>query len=130
MAKGRPPKNPHLRLIQGTHRPSRHGAEWSTKQAENGTKSGFGPLKRPPGLRGRVLAAWNQYIAPATWLDGSREPAAIAFCELWGEFKSKPSAFASARHTQLRGLMRDLGLNDPRNRPPRPAAPRDEFFDD
>ena len=59
-----------------------------------------------------------------------REPAAIAFCELWAEFTDRPAAFPAAKHSQLRAYMSELGLTDERNRPPSERDAGDEFFDD
>lgn len=87
----------------------------------------FGPLTRPKFLKGEARKAWDTYVAPATWLDGSREPAAIAFCLLWEEFRDGPKAFPSAKHAQLRAFMSDLGLTDERNRA---APPKDKDDDD
>jgi hypothetical protein len=76
------------------------------------------------------LEAWKRYIAPAYWLDASREPSAIAFCELWQEMRLAPTAFQAAKHSQLRGYMSDLGLTDLRKRPTVKHQERDEHFDD
>ena len=130
MAKGRRPKPPHLRLIDGTHRPHRHGDTAAAQQAASEAASAFGPLHRPKYLTGSAKEAWNRWVAPASWLDGSREPAAIAFCELWKEMRTAPAQFPAAKHTQLRGFMADLGLTDDRRRAATPKQERDEFFDD
>lgn len=126
--RGRKPNPTHLRLIVGTHRSGRHGSRERAQKAVESAVAAFGPLTRPKGLKGEALAAWKRYIAPAGWLDGSREPAAIAFCELWAEFIREPSAFVAAKHSQMRAYMSDLGLLDERNRPEQPEEP-DEFFD-
>jgi hypothetical protein len=128
MTRGRKPKAPHLRLVEGTHRPDRHGDPEKARDAVAAAAAAFGPLERPKHLKGFAKEAWVRYIAPSTWLDGSREPAAIAFCELWSEFRSAPARFPSAKHTQLRGLMGDLGITDHRRRPVAELA-SDEFFD-
>lgn len=83
-------------------------------------------LQKPASLRGRAGAAWNQFIAPATWLDRFREPAAIIFCHLWAEFLERPAAFKAAKHAQMRGYMADLGLTDERNRRLTVAGRRDD----
>jgi hypothetical protein len=41
----------------------------------------------PAHFVGHAKEAWEKYIKPAFWLDATREPAAIAFCELWQEFR-------------------------------------------
>jgi hypothetical protein len=65
------------------------------------------------------------------WLDASREPAAIAFCELWQEFTFAPTAFPAAKHGQLRAYMSELGLTDERNRVlDEGKKDKNEFFDD
>ncbi|BBC00202.1 hypothetical protein [Bradyrhizobium elkanii] len=90
----------------------------------------FGAPKMPGYFKTHARAAWKQYIVPAHWLDASREPAAIAFCELFQEMRLAPSRFQASKHTQLRGYMADLGLTDQRRRPVVPGPERDEFFDD
>jgi hypothetical protein len=45
-----------------------------------------------------------------------REPAAIAFCELWQEFRFAPTSFPASKHGQMRAYMSELGLTDERNR--------------
>lgn len=131
MAKrGAKPKPAHLRLIDGTRNVTRHGTEEDLRRVVEMAITSFGKLVRPKGLRGHALAAWKSYIEPASWLDGSREPAAIAFCELWGEFKRSPASFPASKMGQLRALMSDIGLTDERNRAEDPNKNRDEFFDD
>lgn len=130
MARGRTPKPAHLRLVDGTHRPDRHGERIDTRSNVARAASAFGRPTRPKGFKGQALAAWERYIAPATWLDASREPAAIAFCELWAEMRAAPARFHAAKHTQMRGYMADLGLTDDRRRAGPPTKPEtDEFFD-
>ena len=41
---------------------------------------------------------------------GLREPAAIAFCELWQEFRKAPVSFQASKHAQMRAYMSELGL--------------------
>lgn len=130
MTRGRKPKPPHLRLVDGSHREDRHGDAAEVEQAASAARAAFGPMQRPKYLTGTAKEAWQRWIAPATWLDASREPAAIAFCELWKEMRSAPAQFPAAKHTQLRGFMADLGLTDERRRPAKPATDRDELFDD
>lgn len=130
MTKGRRPKPSHLRLVEGTHRDDRHGSRSSVKAGIQRDLRSFGVLVRPTFLRKHGREAWDRYIAPATWLDGSREPAAIMFCELWQEMRSAPSRFPASRHSQLRGLMADLGLTDERKRPAPILEETDEFFGD
>jgi hypothetical protein len=84
----------------------------------------------PSYFKRQARAAWQRYIAPAAWLDASREPAAIAFCELWQEMRLAPASFQAAKHSQLRAYMADLGLTDERNRHLEIAKAKDEFFDD
>src|SRR5450432_3961974 len=115
MTRGRKPKAPHLRLIEATHRPDRHGVASATQDAVAASAASFGPLICPKHLKRAAREAWKRYIEPASWLDASREPAAIAFCELWQEMRLAPSAFKAAKHSQLRAYMGDLGLTDERN---------------
>jgi hypothetical protein len=132
VSRGRKPKAPHLRLIEGTHRPDRHGDRASVIRGVEQAAQAFGHLTRPTFLKQHARRAWDRYIAPAFWLDASREPSAIAFCELWQEMRSAPSAFQAAKHSQLRGYMADLGLTDLRKRAAAvdDARERDEHFDD
>lgn len=115
-ARGVKPKAAHLRLVDGTHRKARHGDAGDAQEAVEKSASAFGAIARPKHLKGHRLAAWKKYIAPAAWLDASREPAAIAFCELWQEFRFAPVSFPAAKHGQLRAYMSELGLTDERNR--------------
>ena len=129
-ARGAKPKPAHLRVIDGTHRKGRHGDEGAAKKAVDDAIETFGKLSRPKGLKAEGLAAWKKYIEPAAWLDGSREPAAIAFCELWQEFRFAPTSFPASNHGQMRAYMSELGLTDERNRVEKETEKRDEFFDD
>lgn len=125
--RGAKPKPVHLRVVDGTHRNNRHGDIGKAREAAEGAVEKFGKLTRPKGFRGEALSAWRKYIEPAGWLDGSKEPAAIAFCELWQEFRMAPNLFTAARHGQLRAYMSELGLTDERNRSEEEEKP-DEFF--
>lgn len=116
MAKrGAKPKPAHLRLVDGTRNVTRHGTEDDLRKVVE-TAASFAPLVRPKHLKMYAAEAWKRYIAPAGWLDGSREAAAIAFCELWQEFRLAPSSFPASKHGQLRAYMSELGLTDERNR--------------
>jgi hypothetical protein len=115
-ARGAKPKAAHLRLVDGTHRKNRHGDTKAAEEAVEQSAASFGKLTKPKDMKHHAAAAWKKYIEPAGWLDASREPAAIAFCELWQEFKFGPTAFPAAKHGQLRAYMSELGLTDERNR--------------
>ena len=128
--RGVKPKPAHLRLVDGTRNATRHGSEKKLRKAVDKATAAFGKLARPKHLEGEVLKAWDRYIKPAGWLDGSREPAAIAFCELWAEFLQEPAGFPAAKHGQMRAYMAELGLTDERNRVEKEDEERDEFFDD
>lgn len=132
MAKpGAKPKPAHLRVVDGTHRPTRHGDEAVAKEAVEKSASLFGKLTKPKHFKGPALAAWKKYIEPASWLDASREMAAIALCELWQEMTFAPTAFPAAKHGQLRAYMSELGLTDERNRVlDEGKKDKSEFFDD
>lgn len=128
-ARGVKPKAAHLRIVDGTHRATRHGDVQKAKEAVEEAATQFGKLTRPKGMKGEGLAAWKRYIEPASWLDGSREAAAIAFCELWQEFRFAPTSFPASKHGQMRAYMSELGLTDERNRMADDKPDRDEFFD-
>jgi hypothetical protein len=129
-ARGARPKPAHLRLVDGTHRTARHGKADEARKATEAASDAFGKLTKPRHLKGEAAKAWDRYIAPAAWLDVSREPLAIAFCELWQEFRDGPRMFAATKHAQLRHYMSELGLTDERNRGALENEERDEFFDD
>ena len=114
--RGAKPKPSLLRLVDGTRNATRHGSEEELRKKAEASIQAFGKLIRPKHLKGEASAAWKRYIEPASWLDASREPAAIAFCELWSEFRFSPTGFAAAKHGQLRAYMNELGLTDERNR--------------
>lgn len=132
MAKrGAKPKPGHLRLVDGTRNVTRHGTESELREAVEKSIDSFGKLTLPKHLKGPALAAWKRYIQPASWLDASREPAAIAFCELWQEFRFAPVSFPASKHGQMRAYMSELGLTDERNRTlDESKKEKDEFFDD
>lgn len=116
MAKrGVKPKAAHLRLVDGTRNVTRHGTEEELRKTVE-TGQAFGKPVRPKHFKGDAASAWKRYIEPASWLDGSKEPAAIAFCELWQEFRFAPTSFPASKHGQLRAYMSELGLTDERNR--------------
>jgi hypothetical protein len=118
-------------LVAGTHRADRHGDAAKARNAVAKSAASFGPLVRPTYLKRFANEAWGRYIQPASWLDASREPAAIAFCELWQEMRLAPASFRAARHSQLRAYMSALGLTDERNRTiDGSSSEKDEFFDD
>jgi hypothetical protein len=130
-ARGAKPKSAHLRLVDGTHRKTRHGDATEAREAVERAETSFGKLARPSHLKSHALAAWKKYIEPADWLDASREPAAIAFCELWQEFRFAPVSFPASKHGQMRAYMSELGLTDERNRViDESKKEKDEFFGD
>ena len=128
--RGAKPKPAHLRLVDGTRNATRHGTEKDLRDAVEKSTTAFGRLQRPKGLTGEALSAWKRYIEPASWLDGSREAAALAFCELWKEFRFAPAMFPASKHGQMRAYMSELGLTDERNRVEKEPDQKDEFFDD
>jgi phage terminase small subunit len=127
--RGAKPKPAHLRLVDGTRNATRHGSEDQLRKKVDQALTAFGPLQKPKHLKGEALAAWRKYIEPAGWLDSSKEPAAIAFCELWSEFRESPTKFVAARHGQLRAYMSELGLTDERNRGENEPEDGDDTFD-
>mgnify|MGYP003404875191 CR=1 FL=1 len=129
--RGAKPKAAHLRLVDGTHRAARHGAKAAAKAAVETAATHFAALKKPTEIRGAAAKAWKKFIDPAVWLDGSREPAAVAFCELYGEFVTCPRVFPASKHGQMRAYMGELGLTDERNRGESDGGKeKDEFFGD
>lgn len=130
-ARGVKPKPDYLRVVDGTHRTTRHGDEAKVREKVAVAADRFGKLTKPKHLKGEAARAWVRYIQPAWWLDGSKEPAAIAFCELWDEFREAPQRFVAAKHGQLRAYMSELGLTDERNRgTDGDESEPDEFFGD
>ena len=132
MAKpGAKPNPAKLRLVTGTHNVTRHGPKADAQKAADAAQKGFGSLTRPAYLKGQAKWAWDRDIAPAGWLDASREAAAIAFCELWDEFRTLKTLFTASKHAQMRAYMAELGLTDERNRGDfDPDERKDAFFDD
>ncbi|WP_158014072.1 hypothetical protein [Sphingomonas sanxanigenens] len=117
-----------MRIVDGTNNVTRHGTEADARKAVDAAVTSFGKLTRPSKMKGEALAAWKRYIEPAAWLDGSREPAAIAFCELWAEFRLNTTGFPASKHGQMRAYMSELGLTDERNRGDTGTEEPDEFF--
>ena len=129
--RGAKPKAAHLRIVDGSHRPTRHGSLAKAERAAAAADETFGKPVMPAGMKGEGAKAWKRYIAPAGWLDATREAAAIAFCELWQEFRFSPTGFPASKHGQLRAYMAELGLTDERNRAgDSKEDAKDEFFDD
>jgi len=130
-ARGAKPKPAALRLVTGTHNTTRHGKKGDAQTAVETAATAFGPLDKPGWLQGDASSAWDKWIAPAPWLDGSKEAAAIAFCELWREFRYDPTGFTAGKHGQMRAYMAELGLTDERNRKAVDAEskdPADKYF--
>ena len=128
--RGAKPKPIHLRIIDGTNNVTRHGSEGDAREKIEASTKLFGRPTKPKDMKGAAAAAWKRYIEPAAWLDASREAAAIAFCELWQEFRFAPTSFPASKHGQMRAYMSELGLTDERNRIGTDEKPKDEFFDD
>lgn len=128
--RGAKPKPVKLRLVDGTHRTARHGEAAKAIEQVEAAEAGFGKLSKPSYLKGQAAWAWKRFIEPAAWLDASREAAAIAFCELWQEFRDGPKMFPASKHGQLRAYMAELGLTDERNRADVGKEEKDEFFGD
>jgi hypothetical protein len=133
MQRGRKPKPPQLILVEGTRNVTRHGTEEDLKNRIEQAETAFGPLVKPESflLKTHIEAskAWDRYIAPAWWLDASREPAAIAYCKLWQEFMKRGSKFPSSKHGQLRAYAAELGLTDERRRPKDDRKDKDDLLD-
>ena len=114
--RGAKPKPASLRLVDGTHNVTRHGSEAKAKAAVEAAAAAFDGLKKPAYMKGEAAKAWARYVAPAWWLKADREPLAVAFCELWQEFREHPQRFPASKHGQLRSYMAELGLSDVRTR--------------
>jgi hypothetical protein len=128
--RGPKPRPAHLHLVAATHRRDRHGDADASKEHIARSAASFGPIEMPSNLDEHAQEAWRKYVAPAWWLDASREAAAIAFVTLWSRFRRDPAAFPTALHGQLRAYMSDLGLSDERHRfGTGRAKTGDEFFD-
>ena len=126
---GAKPKPAALRLVDGTRNVTRHGSEQQLREKAEKAATAFGKLTKPAFLKGEAARAWQKWIAPAGWLDSSREAAAIAFCELWDQFRYDPRGFPASKHGQMRAYMSELGLTDERNRGDMDDGERDEFDD-
>lgn len=128
--RGTKPKPIKLRLVDGTRNATRHGSEQSLRERADRSEAAFGKIAKPPYLKGQAAWAWKRFIEPASWLDASREGIAIAFCELWEEFRFNPKGFPASKHGQMRAYMGELGLSDERNRgDSAKGKQKDEFFD-
>lgn len=128
-ARGAKPKPARLRLVDGTNNVTRHGSEAEARKKIEAAENLFGKPVMPTALKGEASKAWKRWIAPADWLDGAREAAAIAFCELWAEFRFNPTGFPASKHGQMRAYMSELGLTDERNRGDHGSKKEeDEFF--
>jgi phage terminase small subunit len=119
-----------LRIVNGTHRRDKHGDIDQAKADIKSSEESFGPLIKPKGLSPEADKCWKRMITPARWLDGSKEVAAQAFCELYAEWSRGPEHFPGNKHGQMRAYMSDLGLTDSRNRGKIEKKEKDEFFDD
>ena len=128
-ARGAKPKPARLRLVDGTNNVTRHGSESEARKKVDEVANLFGKPVMPTGMKGEAAKAWKRYIVPAAWIDATREAAAIAFCELWSEFRFNPTGFPASKHGQLRAYMSELGLTDERNRGGADGKKEeDEFF--
>ncbi len=129
--RGAKPKPIKLRLVDGTNNITRHGSEADAREKVQAANEAFGKPAKPKEFKGQAAWAWKRFIEPAAWLDASREAAAIAFCELWQEFRFCPTGFPAAKHGQMRAYMSELGLTDERNRVADGKKDElDEFFGD
>jgi hypothetical protein len=119
--RGRKPTPPHLHLVQGTRNTTRHGTEDELRtKIEQGLNTFGTPVKPEIFTQKKYDIAsqtWDRYIAPAWWLDASREMLAIGYCMLFQEMIKRGASFPSAKHGQLRSYAAELGLTDERKRP-------------
>jgi hypothetical protein len=125
--RGRKPKPLHLHLVDGTRRTTRHGTERAVREAvaKASARAPFPKLTRPPHLSGDALTAWRRCIAPLG-LDVSREPCALAFVELWAQFRADPKAFRPNKHAAMRAYWNRLLAS----RVTKPKVEADEHFGD
>ena len=81
---GRRPKPAHLHVVQGTHRPDRHGQK-------NAASAGFerGAPDMPDGLSDRAAAAWERIVPQlesAGVLALADSSALQVLCEAWADW--------------------------------------------
>ena len=101
---GAKPKPVKLRLVDGTHNVTRHGATAAAEKKAAAAEAAHGKLKKPTYLTGAAAWAWQRYIVPAGWLDATREAAAIAFCKAVTDSESLPcSRFTCERPLSAAG---------------------------
>ena len=130
--RGAKPKPAALRVVDGTHNATRHGDRDQAVESVAAAADNFGRLERPRYITGEARKCWEQMIDPAFWLDASRFGVAVAFCELWKEFRKDPAHFPASKHGQMRAYMAELGLTDERNRLKKsddgPKDPAENYF--
>lgn len=130
MGVGRKPKNPQLRLVEGSNRTNRHGvSEDELREQVEKSKAKFGPPVCPDDFDPARRKIWSRYIEPCWWLTRSREHLAVLFCNLWAKYLEDPDSFPIGKIAQIRSVSADLGLSDERNRVSDEESEKDEFFD-
>jgi hypothetical protein len=123
-ARGVKPKPAQLRLVDGSHRNTRHGKKEKIEEKI----VLVGKPEMPEDFCPLEAKTWDRYIACCPWLDKYKEAAAIKFCQLWVVSEERGPLFSPAQHGQLRAYMAELGLTDERNRKMPDAQKNDEFF--
>lgn len=114
--------------MSGKHNVTRHGREGEIRARAEQARRAFKKLERPSYITGKAREAWDGMVAKCWWLDSSRLASAVAFCELWSEFRIAPSRFPAAKHQAMRAYAAELGLTDERNRGYENDDEEDEFF--
>lgn len=128
--RGAKPTPPALRLIEGRMKPDKvsKSSVARARAPDARARATFGPVQCPKYFGPTERKAWEAYIAPSLWLDRSREPIAIMFCQLWAQYQVDPTSFHIAKHREMRACMAELGLTDERNRVGNPEDANEEGF--
>lgn len=103
---GRRPTATVIKLATGKH--GRIGIPEGEPIAEGA------PIK-PPKLKGRVSALWDEVVERAPWLTSADSYKLHVWCALHAEFERAPRKMVAAMIAQLRNAGSELGL-DPGSR--------------
>jgi len=99
MARGRRPKPPVVRVMDGTHR------------AFPG-KSGRAPgrLTKPKGLPKDAARVWDETAPQLRWLGRLDSHTLAIWCSLYAEFLEDPRRMTASRLSQMRAYGAELGI--------------------